>query len=147
MTTVDRPAGLDDMEVRAVVQLTLRELVLRGQLSSEPHVIPNVEPFTQPDWVPPAEGEFHNWFRVYRAKLEFMPSSVPKSGEGNGHPLQYACLETPTDRGAWQVIVSGVTRVGHDLAAKPPPYTKESEGPGIRMGSVSEDSSMHCPSS
>ena len=22
-------------------------------------------------------------------------------GEGNGAPLQYSCLENPTDRGAW----------------------------------------------
>ena len=22
-------------------------------------------------------------------------------GEGNGHPLQYSCLENPMDRGAW----------------------------------------------
>ena len=76
-----------------------------------------------------------------------MPYSIQKSGEGNGHPLQYAFLENPTDRGTWQVTVHGVTRVGHDLVTKPPPYTKESEGPGIRMGGVSEDSSMQCPSS
>ena len=25
------------------------------------------------------------------------------------------------DRGAWQAIVHGVARVGHDLAIKPPP--------------------------
>ena len=70
---------------------------------------------------PLLQGEFHNWIRVYRAKLEFMPSSVQKNGEGNGHPLQYAFLENPTDRGAWQVTVRGVTRVGHDLATKPAP--------------------------
>ena len=23
------------------------------------------------------------------------------SGEGNGNPLQYSCLENPMDRGAW----------------------------------------------
>ena len=31
--------------------------------------------------------------------------SIPESGrfprEGNGNPLQYSCLENPTDRGAW----------------------------------------------
>ena len=27
----------------------------------------------------------------------------------------------PMDRGAWQATVHGVTRVGHDLATKPPP--------------------------
>ena len=26
-------------------------------------------------------------------------------GEGHGNPLQYYCLENPTDRGAWQVVV------------------------------------------
>ena len=42
-------------------------------------------------------------------------------GEGNGNPLQCSCLENPMDRGAWQVTVHGVTRVGHDLVTKPPP--------------------------
>ena len=29
---------------------------------------------------------------------------------GNGYPLQYSCLENPTDRGAWWAIVYGVTK-------------------------------------
>ena len=28
------------------------------------------------------------------------------SGEGNGNPLQYSCLENPMGRGAWQATVS-----------------------------------------
>ena len=39
-------------------------------------------------------------------------------GEVNDTPLQYSCLENLMDRGAWQATVHGVTRVGHDLAAK-----------------------------
>ena len=31
-------------------------------------------------------------------------------GEGNGNPLQYSCLETPMDRGAWWATVYGVTK-------------------------------------
>ena len=31
-------------------------------------------------------------------------------GEGNGNPLQYSCLETPMDRGAWQALVHRVTK-------------------------------------
>ena len=50
------------------------------------------------------------------------PGSIPGSGrnpgEGNGNPLQYSCLENPTDRGAWQATVHGVARVRHDLVAK-----------------------------
>ena len=33
---------------------------------------------------------------------------------GNGHPLQYSCLENPMDRGAWQAAFHRITRVGHD---------------------------------
>ena len=39
-------------------------------------------------------------------------------GEGNGNPLQYSCLETLMDRGAWWATVCGFARVGHDLATK-----------------------------
>ena len=31
-----------------------------------------------------------------------------KSGEGNGTPLQYSCLENPVDGGAWWAAVHGV---------------------------------------
>ena len=31
-------------------------------------------------------------------------------GGGNGYPLQYSYLENPTDRGAWQAAVHGVTK-------------------------------------
>ena len=41
-------------------------------------------------------------------------------GGGHGNPLQYSFLENLMDRAAWQAIVCGVTRVGHDLATKPP---------------------------
>ena len=30
-------------------------------------------------------------------------------GEGNGTPLQYACLENPMDKGAWWATVRGAT--------------------------------------
>ena len=53
------------------------------------------------------------------------PDSVPESGrspvEGNGYPLQYSCLESPMNRGAWRAIVPGVTRVGRNLVTKPSP--------------------------
>ena len=31
-------------------------------------------------------------------------------GEGNGTPLQYSCLETPMDGGAWLAVVHGVVK-------------------------------------
>ena len=32
------------------------------------------------------------------------------SGEGNGTPLQYSCLENPMDGGAWWAAVYGVAQ-------------------------------------
>ena len=32
------------------------------------------------------------------------------TGEGNGTPLQYSCLENPTDGGAWWAAVHGVAK-------------------------------------
>ena len=33
-----------------------------------------------------------------------------KGREGNDNPLQYSCLETPMDRGAWWAAVHGVAK-------------------------------------
>ena len=50
-----------------------------------------------------------------------MPELGLFAGRGHGNPLQYSCLENPTDRGAWQATVHGIVRVGHNLVSKPPP--------------------------
>ena len=55
---------------------------------------------------------------------DLIPGLGRSFGEGNGNPLQYSCLENPTDRGAWQATVNGVTRVKHDLGTK----KRETEG-------------------
>ena len=47
-----------------------------------------------------------------------IPGSGKSPGEGNSNPLRYSCFGDPMDRGAWQAIVHGVTRVGHDLVTK-----------------------------
>ena len=39
-----------------------------------------------------------------------IPGSGKSSGEGNGNPLQYSCLENSMDRRAWQAIVHGVAK-------------------------------------
>ena len=38
-------------------------------------------------------------------------------GEENGNPLQYSCLENPTDRGAWWVTVHGVAKSQTQLSS------------------------------
>ena len=61
----------------------------------------------------------NKWSRI-SSFLHFLPSflrplsflvfgpSCASSGEGNATPLQYSCLENPTDRGAWWAAVHGV---------------------------------------
>ena len=38
-------------------------------------------------------------------------------GEGDGNPLQYSCLENPSDRGAWWATVHEVTE-SHTLSTQ-----------------------------
>ena len=39
-----------------------------------------------------------------------IPGSGRAPGEGNGNPLQYSCLETSMDRGAWWATVHKVAK-------------------------------------
>ena len=39
-----------------------------------------------------------------------IPGSGRSPGGGHGNPLQYSCLENPTDRGAWWATVHGVAK-------------------------------------
>ena len=45
------------------------------------------------------------WWLRWSAYNVGDPGSIPESGrssgEGNGNPLQYSCLENPMARGAW----------------------------------------------
>ena len=47
----------------------------------------------------PGQDRFCIWSRV-----------EDRSGEGNGTPLQYSCLENPMDGGAWWATVHGVAK-------------------------------------
>ena len=42
--------------------------------------------------------------------LGSIPGLGSSPGERNGNPLQYSCLENPTDRGAWWATVHGVAK-------------------------------------
>ena len=39
-----------------------------------------------------------------------IPGSGRSSGERNGNPLQYSCLENPMDRGVWRATVHAVAK-------------------------------------
>ena len=42
--------------------------------------------------------------------VTLIPGSGRSPGEGNGNPLQYSCLESLMDRGAWRATVHGFTK-------------------------------------
>ena len=44
-----------------------------------------------------------------------IPGSGRSPGEGSGNPLQYSCLENPTDRGAWRAVLD-MKRTVRDIA-------------------------------
>ena len=48
---------------------------------------------------------------IYSKHLEqYLAYSRYSVGEGNGAPLQYSCLESPMDEGAWWAAVHGVAK-------------------------------------
>ena len=49
-------------------------------------------------------------FRIFRYFSVFYRYLYVCSGEGNGNPLQYSCLENPMDEGAWWAAVHGVAK-------------------------------------
>ena len=68
-------------------------------------------------WILDFPGGSSGKASAYNARY---PGSIPRlgrsTGEGNGNPIQYSCLENPMDGGAWLAIVMGSQRVGHDWA-------------------------------
>ena len=51
--------------------------------------------------LPANAGDVRDWGSI--------PGSGRPPGGGHGNPLQYSCLENPTDRGAWRATVHRVT--------------------------------------
>ena len=50
-------------------------------------------------------------YELLIAKFRFKLKKVGKTtGEGNGKPLHYSCLENPMDGGAWWVAVHGIAK-------------------------------------
>ena len=46
-------------------------------------------------------------------KVSLIPGWERSPGGGHSNPLQYSCLESSMDRGAWWATVHWVERVGH----------------------------------
>ena len=55
-------------------------------------------------------GSDSNEFVCNAEDLVLIPRLGRSSGEGNGKPLQYSCLENSMDRGGWRATVHGVAK-------------------------------------
>ena len=58
------------------------------------------------EWKQPKYPLKDDWIKkiylsLYTGDLGLISGLGRSSGEGNGYPLQYSCLEKPVDRGAW----------------------------------------------
>ena len=49
-------------------------------------------------------------FACNAGDLGLIPGLGSSTGEGNGNPLQYSCLENPMDGGAWWATVLGAAK-------------------------------------
>ena len=47
---------------------------------------------------------------VDEGDVDLTPGLGRLLGEGNGNPLQYACLGNPMDRGTWWITIHRVTK-------------------------------------
>ena len=50
----------------------------------------------------------------YEWLFQICKDLLTPNGVGSSNPVQYSCLENSMVRGAWQAIVQGLQRVGHD---------------------------------
>ena len=55
-------------------------------------------------------ANFPNFCNLYTSKRLISNISWVPTGEGNGTPLQYSCLENPMDGGARRAVVNGVVK-------------------------------------
>ena len=63
--------------------------------------------FPHADFPGDSDGKASAYNAVDRSSI---PGLGRSPGEGNCNPLQYSCLENPTDGGAWQATVHGVAK-------------------------------------
>ena len=94
-----------------------------------PPVFTHLTPLLTPRMTPPASA-YHHCLLIKSCLKHELPrwlsgkdsalsagevSSIPgpgrSSGEGNGNPLQYSCLENSMDRGAWWITSNAISGI------------------------------------
>ena len=65
--------------------------------------------------------------------LGLIPGFGRSPEEGTGNPLQYSCLENPTDTGAWGATVRGVTKSRTKRLTHPPTFWRKVNNKTVEM--------------
>ena len=60
------------------------------------------------------DGSDHKESACNARELGLIPGLRRSTGEENGYPLQYSCLENSMDRGTWWATDHGVAESRHD---------------------------------
>ena len=118
------------------VGFLIRKILWRRKMATHSSIFARRTPWTEkPGGLQSMESQSQTWVNMYACMhticthlwgfpggsdgkefacnagdLDLIPVSVRSSGEGNGNPLQYFCLEKPMDRGAWRATVHGVAK-------------------------------------
>ena len=75
-----------------------------------------------------------------RKRHGFDPGLERSPGGGHGNPLQYSCLENPTDRQTWQATVHGVTESHIQLKRPSTQHSRYKEHKVSPGGKMTQDS-------
>ena len=65
-----------------------------------------------------------------------IPGSEGSSGEANGNPLQYSCLQNPMVRGAWRATVHEVAKSQIQLTDKAASLVSRTTYMGANKGNM-----------
>ena len=87
--------------------------LLRGQnslLTIVPSAFPSLKPILHIITKPSLVAHMVKASAYNAGNLGSFPGLGRSTGEGNGNPLQYSCLENPMDREAWQATVHRVAK-------------------------------------
>ena len=89
-------------------------MTVSGQLQTQPSFKPTFFHYVVPIYLRASQVIKNLPVNVGEARdVGSSPGLGRFPGGGNGHPLQYSCLENPMDRGAWHLQSMGLQRVRH----------------------------------
>ena len=95
---------------------------------------------TKHPWDFPGDPVVKTWSFHWMFREQVWSLVRKLSGEGHGNPLQYSCLENPTDGGAWKAAVQG----GAEGRAQLSDFTFTFHFPALEKAMATHSSVLAC---